>query len=102
MGNTVNTYKTREVEQAKMAERPEPKWCVGRMCSSVVGPSTGHKPTGAEGAPKAFDAPAGGSREAPWVVDQADSTCRKAGQCPGGKGCGRKRRPSGHRRDRAI
>jgi hypothetical protein len=31
-----------------------------------------------------------------------DSTGCKAGQYPGGRGCGRKRRPSGHRRDRAT
>ena len=36
------------------------------------------------------------------MVGHTDSTCRKAGQYPGGRGCGRKRRPSGHRRDRAI
>jgi hypothetical protein len=32
----------------------------------------------------------------------ADSTRRKAGQCPGGKGCGSKRRPSGNRMDRPV
>jgi hypothetical protein len=101
-GNTVNTAKPREVERAKAAERPEPNWCVGRMGRSGVGPSTGQRPTGAEGDPKAVDAPAGGTREAPWVVEAIDSTCRKAGQGPGGKGCGRKRRPSGKRRDRTI
>ena len=62
MGNMVNTRKPREVERAKTAERPEPKWCVGRMGSSVVGPSTGHMPTGEEGDPKAFVSPAGGTR----------------------------------------
>jgi hypothetical protein len=61
-GHTVNTSKPREVERAKAAERPEPKWCVGRMGCSVVGPSTGQRPTGAEGDPKAFDSPAGGTR----------------------------------------
>jgi hypothetical protein len=31
-----------------------------------------------------------------------DSTGCKAGQCPGGRGCGRKRKPSGNRMDRTI
>ena len=62
MGHMVNTCKPREVEQAKAAERPEPKWYVGRMGSSVVCLLIGHKPTGAEGDPKAFDSPAGGTR----------------------------------------
>ena len=62
MGNTVNTYKPREVEGAKAAERPSPKWYVGRMGRSGVCPSTGQRPTGGEGDPKACDAPAGGTR----------------------------------------
>jgi hypothetical protein len=61
-GNTVNTSKPREVERAKAAERPEPKRYVGRMGRSVVGPSTGQRPTGAEGDPTAFDSPVGGTR----------------------------------------
>jgi hypothetical protein len=62
MGNMVNTYKPREVERAKAAERPEPKRCVGRVGSSVVCPSTGQRPTGGEGDPKAAEVPAGGTR----------------------------------------
>jgi hypothetical protein len=62
MGHRVNTRKPREVERAKTAERPEPTWCVGRMGSAVVGPSTGQRPTGEEGAPKALVSPAGGTR----------------------------------------
>ena len=61
-GNMVNTYKPREVERAKAAERPAPKRYVGRVGSSVVSPSTGQRPTGGEGGPKAFEALAGGTR----------------------------------------
>src|SRR5262245_48111770 len=38
----------------------------------------------------------------PMGCRSADSTRRKAGQCPGGEGCGRKRKPSGNRMDRTI
>jgi len=101
-GHTVHTSKPRDVERAKAAERPEPQWSVGRMGSSGVCPSTGQRPTGAEGAPQALASPAGGTRSAPRVVGPADSTGRKAGQGPGGQGCGNKPRPSGHRRERTI
>jgi hypothetical protein len=62
MGTRVNTRNPREVERAKTAERPAPKGCVGRMGRSGVGPSTGQRPTGAEGDPKAVVSPAGGTR----------------------------------------
>jgi hypothetical protein len=61
-GNMVNTSKPRAGERAKAAERPEPKRCVGRVGSAVVCPSTGQRPTGGEGDPKAAEVPAGGTR----------------------------------------
>jgi hypothetical protein len=100
LGHRVHPDTPRAVERAKAAERPEPQRWVGRAGSAVVGPSTGQRPTGGEGAPKAAAVAAGGTREAPWVVGPADSTRRTAGQGPGGTGCGRQRRPSGHRRER--
>jgi hypothetical protein len=75
---------------------------VERIGRSVVGPSTGQSSTGAEGDPTASASPASGTRETPWVVGHTDSTCRKAGQYPGGRGGGSKRRPSGNRRAKAT
>jgi hypothetical protein len=101
-GHMVNPSKPRAVERAKAAARPEPQRCVGRVGSAVVGPATGPRPTGGEGDPTALEAPAGGTREAPWGVGHPDATGRQAGPYPGGRGGGRTRRPSGHRRERAI
>src|SRR5262245_20986986 len=42
------------------------------------------------------------NRISPMGCRSADTTCRKAGQGPGGQGGGRKRRPSSNRRDRAT